>query len=77
MGAIQIQPEVGTKTVPRSWMELLSNFAATWGRPDGPSFGLHCSRCGQDIQARNSITDQVLSVSCQCREYASDGYTVV
>ena len=76
MSGMVIQPEVGVKTVPRSWMELLSNFAATWGRVDGASFGLHCSRCGQDVQARNSLSDKVLSVSCKCREYASDGYSL-
>lgn len=58
--------------VPRSHMELLSNFAATWGKFDGPAFGLHCQRCGQDVVGRNGITDAVLSVACGCREYVSE-----
>lgn len=66
----QVQP------VSTEWMKLLSNFAETWGRPDGPGFGIHCARCGQDVHAFNGITDTVLSVSCGCREYASDRYTL-
>lgn len=66
----QVQP------VPTTWMELLSNFEASWGRADGPAFGLHCSRCGQDVEAHNGLTDEVLRVSCACREYASDRYAI-
>ncbi len=77
MSGLIVQPEVGTKSVPRSWMELLSNFAATWGRPDGAAWGLHCSRCGQDVQAGNGISDKVLTAKCKCREYASDGYSIL
>lgn len=65
------------QAVPRSWMELLSNFSATWGTVTGPSFGIHCSRCGQDVQAGNGLTDEVLSVRCGCREYKSDRIRVV
>ena len=60
------------QVVPRNWMQLLSNFSATWGTANGPSFGLHCARCGQDVVAANGITDEVLSVSCGCREYRSE-----
>lgn len=65
------------KVVPRSHMQLLSNFAATWGRIDGPAFGFHCGRCKQDVIATNGITDDVLKVSCRCGEYVSDRFAAV
>lgn len=67
----------GLQAVPRSHMELLSNFAATWGRVDGPQFGIHCMRCQQDVVASNGLTDDVLKVSCGCKEYVSDTYRVL
>ena len=67
----------GIVSVPRSHMELLSNFSATWGRADGPNFGIHCATCGQDVQASNGIADDVLRVSCGCTEYVSDRFTAV
>jgi hypothetical protein len=30
--------------------------------------GLHCSRCSQDIVAKNAETDPVLKMRCGCRE---------
>ena len=76
MSAIQLPVTVGVKAVPEAHMKLLSNFAATWGRPDGPNFGIHCATCGQDVQARNGEFDTVLRVKCGCREYASDRFTL-
>ena len=77
MSYLLVRPEFETRAVPRRWMDLLKEFSKTWGRPDGPSLGLHCSRCGQDVVSRNNITDTVYVVSCQCRQYASDGDTIV
>lgn len=76
MSGSQIPVLKQTHAVPRSWMELLSNFAATWGRPDKAAWGLHCSRCNQDVVAQNSLTDQVLKVGCGCQEFASDPFRV-
>lgn len=61
-----------TVTVPASWMQLMSNFAATWGRADGHALGIHCSRCGQDLIGGNSATDAVLKVNCGCREFVNE-----
>jgi hypothetical protein len=58
--------------VPVSHMQLLSNFAATWGRADGPNFGIHCGTCGKDVVAKNGTDDRVLRVSCDCKEYLCD-----
>lgn len=55
--------------VPWKWMLLLEHFAATWGRADGAALGFHCSKCGEDLVARNGVTDRVLRASCRCREY--------
>ena len=77
MNAIHIPTDRRTQSVPRSWMELLSNFSATWGRPDTASWGLHCSKCNQDVIAKNGLTDSVLSVKCGCQEFASDPFVVV
>ena len=77
MSAIVVPAVDTVKAVPRSHMELLSHFAATWGRPDGPNFGIHCATCGQDVIAQNGITDAVLAVRCKCGEYRSDRWTVV
>jgi hypothetical protein len=76
VSAIQIPTERRTQAVPRSWMELLSNFAATWGRPDKAAWGLHCSRCKQDVIAQNDLRDTALSAKCGCQEYASDPFRV-
>ena len=76
MSAIEIPTERRMQAVPRSWMELLSNFAMTWGRPDKASWGIHCSKCNQDVIAQNSLTDTVLSVTCGCQEFASDPFVV-
>ena len=76
MSATQIPVDRSVKAVPQSHMQLLSNFAATWGRVDGPCFGIHCAHCGQDVQAQNDLSDAVLSVRCGCREYRSDRFTV-
>lgn len=76
MSLIQIPAELRTQSVPRSWMEILSNFSATWGRPDKASWGLHCSKCQQDVVAANGLTNRVLSAKCGCQEFASDAFTV-
>jgi len=77
MSQIITPVEHRTQSVPRSWMELLSNFAATWGRVDKAGFGLHCSKCGKDVIAENDISDRVLKVSCGCQEFASDAFTIL
>jgi hypothetical protein len=63
---------INTKPVPLAWMKLLSNFAATWGRFDGPFFGIHCARCQQDVQAVNGLNDETLIVKCKCGEYVAE-----
>lgn len=77
MSATRVVLDRGVKAVPESWMELLSNVAATWGRPDGANFGIHCATCGQDVSARNGINEAILTVSCNCREYKSDRFGIV
>lgn len=77
VSATQVIIDRGVKAVPESWMQLLSNVASTWGRPDGANFGLHCATCGKDVTARNGINDSVLTVSCGCREYKSDRYAIL
>ena len=73
MSAIQTP----VQSVPRSWMEILSNFSATWGRADKASWGLHCSKCTQDVIAVNGLSDSLLSARCGCQEFASDPFRVV
>lgn len=63
--------------VPESWMKLLSNFAASWGRADGPAFGIHCMRCQQPVTAANGECDSVLRVTCGCQEYAADHFAIL
>ena len=77
MSAIQIPVEHRRQSVPRSWMELLSNFSATWGRADKAAWGLHCSKCHQDVIAANGLSDSILSARCACQEFASDPFVVV
>ena len=72
-----IQPTVGrvglsAQYVPRSHMQLLSNFAATWGQMTGPRFGIHCQKCGQDVQGHNLPSATTLVVKCGCSEYVCE-----
>lgn len=76
MSAVLPPVDSSIKAVPESHMKLLSHFAATWGQPLGPNFGIHCARCGQDVQAQNGQFDTVLSVRCGCREYRSDRWSL-
>lgn len=76
MRAVVLPSELGrtgrATPVPRSWMQLLSNVAATWGKYDGPRVGLHCGKCGHDMEAHNGLSDNVLTVKCGCTEYVSE-----
>jgi hypothetical protein len=35
------------------------------------ALGLHCSKCSQDIVAKNGDHDPVLTMTCGCREFWS------
>jgi len=59
--------------VPAQWLQACADFAEDAA---DIGWGLHCSRCKQDISGRNASADKHWKLECACRTYIGNSSMV-
>lgn len=55
--------------LPPEYLRMIAVFADTSSQID---LGLHCSRCGQDVQGSNVLGESRWQMECACRTFVGE-----